>query len=96
MCAAVYGNVDQRLPQNIGGKTVAAELRSQHWKAFSEAVGLSPAATIRRVKELVEVVLHQRETVAAEIINAYGDPSRVLERTAHEIGKCCRRIERQL
>lgn len=96
MCAAVYGNVDQRLPQNIGGKTVAAELRSQHWKAFAEAVGLSPAATIRRVKELVEVVLHQSETVAGEIINAYGDPSRVLERIAHEIGKCCRRIERQL
>lgn len=96
MCAAVYKNVDQHLPQSIGGKFLAVELRAQHWRELAETVGLSGAMTIRRVGELSETVQNERERVAAMITRAYGDPSRVVERAGHEIGKRCRRIRQSL
>lgn len=95
-CAAVYKGVDQHLPQSIGGKMLAVELRAQHWRVLAETVGLSAAGTVRRVGELAETVQSERERVAAEITRAYGDPSRILEKVGHEIGKRCRGIQRSL
>jgi serine/threonine-protein kinase HipA len=96
MCAAVYGDVDQHLPQNIGGKFTAAELHGKDWKSFSEAMNLSPASTSRRIEELASRVEQISGRVAQEIIDAAGDPGKVLERITHQITNRCRRIRRQL
>lgn len=96
MCAAVYSRVDQHLPQAIGGRTLAVELDARHWKAFAETVGLSAAATIRRVGELAETVQGEWKRIAAEVTEAFGDPSHVLDRAGYEIDKRCRGIRQRL
>ncbi|MBP1849679.1 type II toxin-antitoxin system HipA family toxin [Rhizobium halophytocola] len=96
MCAAVYQNVDQSLPQAIAGKLHAAELHGADWKALAETVGLSAAATLRRVEDLAERVTSHTAEAARAIAAQSGDPSRVLERVTHEIAKRCARIRRQV
>lgn len=96
MCASVYRQVDQSLPQSINGCFTAAELKRDDWKRLAEEVGLSGASTLRRVQQLADLVLTKCRDVAGEIVDAQGDPTRVLERVTHEIEKRCRRICRQL
>ncbi|MDE1993296.1 MAG: HipA domain-containing protein, partial [Rhizobiaceae bacterium] len=96
MCAGIYDNVDQNLPQAISGKYRAAELHRNDWKTLSLEVGLSAAATLRRVDQLAEAVEHHAPNMAGDIARSVGDASRTLERVTHEIIKRCRRIRRQL
>ncbi len=96
MCAAAYPQVDQSLAQSIGSKFVAAELHAADWKAFAEKIGLSGASTVRQVRELASQVEKASEEVAGHILANAGDPSRVLERIVHEIGKRCRCIRQQI
>lgn len=95
MCAAIYPNVDQSLPQGIAGRFAAAELNGTDWRNFAEEVGLSGASTVRRVRELAATVEINCEAVAADMSAVAGDPSRVLERIVHEVKKRCGRILRQ-
>lgn len=96
MCAAVYRQVDQSLPQGLAGRFIAPDLRRADWQAFAEEVGLSGASTVRRVQKLAAVVGGACEDVAKQIVDTAGDPTRVLERITHSIQKRCNRIERQL
>ncbi|EKF60321.1 HipA protein [Agrobacterium albertimagni AOL15] len=96
MCAAVYRQVDQNLPQGIGGRFIAPDLRSRDWKALAEDVGLSAASTLKRVKELTELVASRCDHAAGTVLAISGDPTRVLDRLIHEIQKRCKRIQRQL
>lgn len=96
MCAAVYRQVDQSLPQGIAGRFIGPDLRRADWQAFAEEVGLSGASTIRRVQELAAVIGGFCEDVAKQIVDTAGDPTRVLERITHNIQKRCRRIQRQI
>lgn len=96
MCAAIYRNIDQSLPQSIAGRFIAAELRGEDWKALAQQLGLSGASTLRRVDELSELVMHNSDTVADEVNNIAGDPTSVLERVNLEVKKKARRIQRQL
>jgi len=96
MCAAVYHQVDQSLPQNIDGRFIAPDLRSGDWKALAEDVGLSAASTVRRVKELAELVASRCGDAAVGSSAIAGDPPRVLDRLTHQIQKRCRRIQQQL
>mgnify|MGYP000686319340 CR=1 FL=1 len=96
ICAAAYSQVDQSLAQSIGSKFVAAELHANDWKAFAKEIGLSGASTVRRVKELASHVEKGSGDVAGHILNKAGDPSRILERVVHEIGKRCRRLLQQI
>jgi serine/threonine-protein kinase HipA len=96
MCAAIYPNVDQSLPQGIAGRFAAAELNGSDWRNFAEEVGLSGASTVRRVKELAALVDSNCDGVAADMSAVAGDPSRVLERIVHEVKKRCGRILRQV
>lgn len=96
MCAAVYRQVDQNLPQGIGGRFIAPDLRGGDWKALADDVGLSAASTVKRVKELTELVASQCGNAAAGISEIAGDPSRVLDRLTHQILKRCKRIQQQL
>ncbi|WP_349436414.1 type II toxin-antitoxin system HipA family toxin [Pararhizobium sp. A13] len=96
MCAAVYRQVDQSLPQGIAGRFIAPDLKRADWQAFAEEVGLSGASTVRRVHELAAAIGGASEDVAKQIVDTAGDPTRVLERITHNIRKRCRRIQGQI
>ncbi|MCZ4433211.1 type II toxin-antitoxin system HipA family toxin [Agrobacterium sp. SOY23] len=96
MCTAVYRQVDQSLPQNIGGRFTASDLRGNDWKMLADNIGLSPAATLRRVAELTELVACKCSETAAFISQRSGDPTRMLEQGDHQIQKRCKRIRQQL
>lgn len=95
MCAAVYRQVDQSLPQSIAGRFNAPDLRRADWQALADVAGLSGASTLRRVEELAEHVSAACEDVAPQIAGMAGDPARGLERIPHCIRKRCRRIRAQ-
>ncbi|MQX50460.1 HipA domain-containing protein [Sinorhizobium medicae] len=96
MCAAVYRQVDQSLPQGIAGRFIAADLGRSDWQAVAEEIGLSCASTVRRVGELSAVVADACEDVTKRTSEIVGDPTRILERVTHQIQKRCRRIQRHL
>lgn len=96
MCAAVYRQVDQNLPQGIRGQFIAPDLRSGDWKALAEDVGLSAASTLKRVRKLAELVSSRCKPSADSVSANSGDPTRVLDRLTHQIQKRCKRIQQQL
>lgn len=95
MCAAVYRQVDQSLPQSIAGRFIAPDLRSSDWQALAEELGLSGASTVKRVEELAGLVSSASENIAPQIAAVAGDPTRVLERITHSVRKRCGRIQVQ-
>lgn len=95
MCAAVYRQVDQSLPQGIAGCFIAPDLRNSDWKALAEELGLGGASTVKRVEELAELVSRASEDIAPQIAAMAGDPTRVIERITHNVRKRCRRIQVQ-
>ncbi len=95
MCAAVYRQVDQILPQGIAGRFNAPDLRQADWQALADELGLSGASTARRVLELAERVSAACDGVASQVEALAGDPTRVLEKIIHSIRKRCRCIQMQ-
>jgi serine/threonine-protein kinase HipA len=95
MCAAVYRQVDQSLPQGIAGRFNAPDLRRADWQALADEVGLSGASTLRRVVELAERVSAACDDVAPQVEALAGDPVRVLEKIINSVRKRCRRIQVQ-
>jgi serine/threonine-protein kinase HipA len=95
MCAAVYRQVDQSLPQGIAGRFNATELRKVDWQALADELGLSGASTLRRVEELAERVSAACDEVVLQVETLAGDPARVLEKIVHSIRKRCRRMQAQ-
>ncbi len=95
VCAAVYHQVDQSLPQGIAGRFNAPDLRRADWQSLADEVGLSGASTVRRVEELAVRVSAVCEDVALQVEALAGDPARALERITHSIRKRCRRIRAQ-
>jgi serine/threonine-protein kinase HipA len=96
LCASPYEHVDQHLPQTIGGRSSASELQCEQWQALANEIGLSPAYVLRRVKELAASVEDNCRHLAEDFLTQHQDPSRIIERVAHEIKKRSRRIARQL
>ncbi len=95
MCAAVYTQVDQSLPQQIATKSNANELHGNDWRQFASAVGLSPDVVTKRIREL-------SDRVASKLEEALGETER--HRSFHRdfganllflIRKRCQRIGRQ-
>ncbi len=95
MCAAVYHQVDQSLPQGIAGRFNAPDLRRADWQALADEVGLSGASTLRRVVELAERVSAACDDAAPQVEALAGDPVRVLEKIINSVRKRCRRIQVQ-
>jgi len=93
MCAAVYRQVDQSLPQGIAGRFNATDLRRADWQALADEIGLSGASTVRRVEELAELVSATCDDVAPQVEAFAGDPARVLEKIVHSIRKRCRLMQ---
>lgn len=96
MCAMIYRNVDQSLPQMIGARTNPNEIHGDDWRMLSSAIGLSAAATLARVGELAaKVEANVSDAVErVEAMSAGGHD--VLGRARHAIGKRCQRILRQI
>jgi serine/threonine-protein kinase HipA len=95
VCAAVYRQVDQSLPQGIAGRFNASDLQRPDWLALANDIGLSGTSTARRLDELCERVSAACGDVAPQIAGMTGDPARVLERITHSIQTRCRRIQAQ-
>lgn len=95
MCAAVYRQVDQSLPQGVAGRFNAPDLRRADWQALADELGLSGASTLRRLEKLAERVSAACDDVALQVVAFAGDPARVLEKIIHSIRKRCRRMQAQ-
>ena len=96
LCGEVWPRITKRLPQAINGRTDAANLHGFDWRALARSIGLSPARTLRRVRELCALVISKapeaRDRVAS--MPAGDHPlTRVMARAIH---KRCERIDRQL
>ncbi|WCK16384.1 hypothetical protein G6L41_022760 [Agrobacterium tumefaciens] len=68
MCAAVYRQVDQSLPQGISGRFHAPDLRRTDWQALADDIGLSGASTLKRVEELAKLVSNACDEVTPYIV----------------------------
>lgn len=96
MCAAVYRQVDQSLPQLIATKGNANELHGNDWRQFASAVGLSPAVVTRRIQDLTDKVTSNLEE-ALEETEHYPCFQREFGATLQfAISKRCQRIGRQI
>lgn len=95
MCAAVYKQVDQSLPQQIGTKRNANDLHGYDWRQLATAVGLSPALMTRRVQELSEKVLSGLEDALEQIGRAATCNKDVGANLLFHVRKRCQRIGRQ-
>lgn len=96
MCAAAYKQVDQSLPQQIATKRNANELHGDDWRRFAEAVGLSPASVIKRVREMTDQVVSQLDASPDTLFDGQGGGVEMADKLGHLIGKRCRRRDRQL
>lgn len=96
MCAVVYKQVDQSLPQQLAAKRNANELHRNDWRQFAEAVGLSPATVIRRVHEMIDQVMSQLDGRLEPLFGGQGAGAEMADKLGHLISKRCRRIDRQL
>lgn len=96
MCAMVYRNVDQSLPQRIGARTNPNDIHGDDWRLLASEIGLSAASTLARVGELAAKVEANVSNAVerAEAMPAGGHD--VLGRAKHAIGKRCKRILRQI
>ncbi|MDB5524671.1 MAG: HipA protein [Rhizobium sp.] len=96
MCAAVYRNVDQALPQSIGSRTNANELHGEDWRTLATSVDMSAASTMARVREMSEAIEAHLTTAAATVEAMPAGPHDVIAKSIRAIQKRCRRIMRQL
>jgi serine/threonine-protein kinase HipA len=96
LCANVYPFVDHMLPQKIAGRDNAANLNGADWKKFANDAGLSPAATLKRVEELISKTEASLEKTAEEVAMLPAGNHDIVQRTVHEIKKRCKRVSRQL
>lgn len=93
MCAAVYKQVDQSLPQLIGTKRSASELHEDDWRQLATSIGLSPAVVVRHVRALCATVVSNLDRASEASSSLKRDIGANL---SFHIRKRCQRIERQL
>jgi serine/threonine-protein kinase HipA len=93
MCAAVYKQVDQSLPQIIGIKRSASELHEDDWRQLATSIGLSPAVVVRHVRALCATVVSNLDSASEASSSLKRDVGTNL---SFHIRKRCQRIERQL
>jgi serine/threonine-protein kinase HipA len=95
MCAAVYKQVNQSLPQQIATKRNANELHGNDWRQFASTVGLSPAVVTRRVHELSDRVASMLEEALEETSHYPSFHRDFGANLLFLIRKRCKRIGRQ-
>lgn len=95
MCAAVYKQVDQSLPQQIATKRNANELHDNDWRQFASDIGLSPAVVTRRVRELSVKVISSLDQALEETAGYSSFNQDFGANLQFLIRKRCQRIARQ-
>lgn len=96
MCAAIYKQVDQSLPQQLATKRNANELHGDDWRRFAEDVGLSPVSVIKRVREVSSQVMSHLDGRHQPLFGEQGAGEEMADKLSHIIRKRCRKIDRQL
>jgi len=66
--ALAYDGITRNLAMKIAGNSRAEHLQRRHWQRFARDVGLSPAATVRRVEQLAGMLAEQVGSVADELV----------------------------
>jgi serine/threonine-protein kinase HipA len=95
MCAAVYKQVDQSLPQQIAAKSNANEIHGNDWRQFASAVGLSPAVVTKRIRELSDRVASKLEEALGETERCPSSHRDFGANILYVIRKRCQRLGRQ-
>lgn len=67
MTSLIYDNVTKNMAMKIADKSRGDHLQRRHWERFAQAVGLAPAATVRRVDSLGAQVLSWLAEVAESV-----------------------------
>jgi len=92
--ALAYEGITPNLAMSIAGKSRADHLQRRHWEGFASNVGLSPAATVRRVGIVAAAVAGTVESLPEELAGRF--PTRIdalklfaveIARRADQIGK---------
>ena len=56
---------------DLGGQSHPEKMTKSNWQQFAHDVGLAPAATLRRVEELSQTILHHLPDVARDLAQEY-------------------------
>ncbi len=67
MTSLIYDNITRNMAMKIADKSRAEHLERRHWERFALAVGLAPAATVRRVETLAEQLLSWLPEIAESV-----------------------------
>lgn len=67
MSALPYDAITSNIAMEIAGKNRADYLERRHWERFAQDVGLAPAATVARVRELSSVIANGTRELPAQL-----------------------------
>lgn len=87
MSALLYDGITRNMAMKIADKTRAEYLERRHWQRFAKAVGLAPAATVRRVEQLADTVSDHLPQVVAHLSEDFPANRKALELFGGKIGE---------
>jgi len=90
--ALAYDGITRNLAMQIAGRNRAEHLQRRHWERFAREVGLSPAATVRRVEQLAKAIAERADAVAGELAASYPAEPRALRLFAGAIRERSERV----
>jgi serine/threonine-protein kinase HipA len=96
MCGEVWPTITKHMAQRIGDRSEAVHIRGDDWKKLAAEVGLNPAATLRRVTELCELVREHASAAKNAVAAMPAGGNQILDNVEHEVLKRVRRISNQL
>jgi serine/threonine-protein kinase HipA len=96
MCGDVYPRITKRLAQSINGRKEGVHVHGSDWQQLAKQVKLSPARTLRRVKELCELVPESAEEARKFVTLSPAGEHQMLDAIIVAVKKRCRLIARQL
>lgn len=96
MCGDIYPAVTRTLAQRINGRSEAIHLHGRDWRQLARDVGLSPARTVQRVRDLCESVPQHVDAAMAFVASSPAGDHPLLGQIAKLVKKRCTRILKQL
>jgi hypothetical protein len=96
MCGDVYPRITKRLAQRINGRKEGIHIHGSDWQQLAKQLKLSPARTLKRVKELCELVPQSAEEAKKFVASSPAGKHQMLDAVVAAVKKRCRLIDRQL
>jgi serine/threonine-protein kinase HipA len=56
VCTRAWPNLDRRLAMNVGGEFDPGRIRTEHWRALAESVGMRPRFVAREIAAMIEAI----------------------------------------